>query len=130
MVKRLLVSLLAVLGLSAGLAPSAAADGPPITGSRIDLSVTATTNGVQTNRSTIISFNRDNVVANDWFNVDATPWHQWFYVHRSPYGFLYLSAQPTNPNPVYGVVTYTCKISVNGVVVSSHTGVSSVTCSI
>lgn len=130
MVKKLLVALLAVLGLSASFAPSAAADGPPITGSKIDLSVTATTNGVPTNRSTIISFNRDNAVSNDWFDVDATPWHQWFYVHRSPYDFIYLRAQPTNPNPVYGVVTYTCKISVNGTVVSSRTAVGSVSCAI
>lgn len=129
-IKRISMIAMAIIGLCMICSPNASADGPPIIGSRINLTVTATTNGVPTNRPTIVLFNRDNVVSNDWGDVDATPWSKSFYVRRNPYGFLYLDARPYNPNPVWGIVTYTCSIAVNGTVVSKRTAVGSVHCSL
>lgn len=130
MIKRLLMVLIAVVGFFAGLAPNATAD-PPIVGYKVDYNVTATQNGVATaSRPTIFSFAMENAITNDWFYVDTPPYHLGIYMRSSPYGRARINARPSNPNPVLGVATYTCTISVNGTVVSRKSGVGSVTCAI
>jgi hypothetical protein len=129
MVKRIVVAFVAIFGLCAGIAPSANAEPTvPLIGYQVDYSVTATVNGVQTNSASTFTFTNDNVVSNAWFDIAATPWSRATYTRANPRGLLSINAKPTNPNPVYGVITYRCTISVNGVVVSSKKNIGKVTC--
>jgi hypothetical protein len=131
MVKRILVALVAVLGLSAMIAPIAVATPTvPLMGYKVDYDVTATINGMQTNSTSMITFTRDNGVSRDWVNVTSTPWSLEIYTRTSPYGIARIDAKATNPNPVYGVIKYHCTISVNGHVVLSRSRIGGVTCAI